>query len=89
MNENGFDIVFDEKAYDFLLEKGWDEDLGARPLKRAIQKYVEDEISVRMIMKELTLGNTIHVSRNGDEDELTFDCKPNLLGSLSTGVNQA
>lgn len=88
LNENGFDIVFDEKASDFLLEKGWDEDLGARPLKRAIQKYVEDEISVRLIMKELTLGNTIHVSRNGDEDGLTFDCKPNLLGSLSTSIGQ-
>lgn len=88
LNENGFDIIFDEKAQNFLFEKGWDEDLGARPLKRAIQKYIEDEISVRLVMKELVVGNTIHVSKNDDEDGLTFECKPNLLGNLSSGINQ-
>lgn len=88
LNESGFDIVFDEKAQNFLFEKGWDEELGARPLKRAIQKYVEDEISIKLVMKELIPGNIIYVSKNEDEDGLTFECKPNLLGVLSANINQ-
>ena len=38
----GYEINVTEEAKDFIIEKGWDEQFGARPLKRAIQKYIED-----------------------------------------------
>lgn len=86
LNENGLDIELDSKAKDFLFEKGWDEDLGARPLKRAIQKYIEDEVSIKLITGVIKRGNKIYVSRIDGEDNLTFKSTVNLLGGQSTEV---
>ena len=81
LNENGLELILDDTAKDFLFEKGWDSDLGARPLKRAIQKYMEDEISIKLIMKEFVEGDQIKVYKSQEEgaDELTFMKQSNLL----------
>ena len=49
-------------AKEFILEKGTDLKYGARPLRRAIQRYLEDEIAERILMSEFTNGQTIHVT---------------------------
>jgi len=86
LHENGLDLILDETAKDFLFEKGWDAELGARPLKRAIQKYIEDEISIKLIMKEFNDGDTIKVHKSSDEkDELSFIKQSNLLDSAVDG----
>lgn len=86
LKENGLEMELDETAKEFLFEKGWDPDLGARPLKRAIQKYIEDEISVKLIMKEFNEGDTIKVVKSPDElDELTFVKSSKLLGGHDDG----
>jgi ATP-dependent Clp protease ATP-binding subunit ClpC len=84
LTENGIGIELDDKTKEFLFEKGWDEDMGARPLKRAIQKYIEDQISVMLITKEIKSGDIIQVSRSLSEDKLEFIKKTDLL-SLGTG----
>ena len=60
-----------KEAKDFLLEKGTNLKFGARPLRRAIQRYVEDEISERILRGDISDGDNIRVSR--DEDKLVFE----------------
>lgn len=85
LTENGIGIELDDTTKEFLFEKGWDEDMGARPLKRAIQKYIEDEISVMLITKEIKSGDIIQVTKSLSEDKLEFIKKTDLL-SLGTGA---
>jgi len=59
-----------EKAKDFIVEKGWDEQYGARPLKRAIQKYIEDPLAEEIIKTKLTEGDVISVDYKEGETEL-------------------
>ena len=60
-----------KEAKDYLLEKGTNLKFGARPLRRAIQRYVEDEISERILRGDIVDGDNIKVSRDGDK--LVFD----------------
>ena len=57
---------------DFLVEKGYDESYGARPLKRAIQRYIEDPLSEKMLTGEFGRGDEIEVDVAPDGDKLTF-----------------
>ncbi|MDD3738252.1 MAG: ATP-dependent Clp protease ATP-binding subunit [Lentimicrobiaceae bacterium] len=59
-----YNISITKKAKDFILDEGWDEQYGARPLKRAIQKYVEDKISEEIIKGKLKSGDNILVDYN-------------------------
>ncbi len=70
IDQMGYKIKVTEKAKDFLLEKGWDPHFGARPLKRAIQKYIEDELAEEIIKTKLAEGDLIKVD---------FDKKTELL----------
>ena len=66
----GVKLGFDEPVVEFLIEKGFDASLGARPLKRAIQKLIEDPLSEHVLRGKLKEGSEVLVSRAGDE--LTF-----------------
>ena len=66
-----YTIILTNEAKDFIAEKGWDKDFGARPLKRAIQKYIEDLIAEMLVMKELNEGDTITLTINEQNDGLT------------------
>ena len=61
----------DEKAKDFILEKGWDEQYGARPLRRAIQRYIEDDLADEIIRADILPGDTICIT--ADDTHITFD----------------
>lgn len=61
IHDLGYKIRVTEKAKDFLAEKGWDPHFGARPLKRAIQKYIEDELAEEIIKTKLEEGDTIAI----------------------------
>ncbi len=63
-------IELDKNAKDFILEKGTNLKFGARPLRRAIQKYIEDEIAERILKGEIKDGDKITVTKN--EDILEF-----------------
>ena len=62
-------------AQDFLAEVGWDPQFGAPPLKRAIQRHIEDALARRVLSGEFLPGDTI-VIEHGAEGELTFDRRP-------------
>ena len=59
--ERGLQIELTEEARDFLVEKGWDPSMGARPLRRAIQRYIEDPLADFVLREELTEGATVMV----------------------------
>jgi len=80
----GHRVEMDEKAKDFILQKGWDEQYGARPLRRAIQRYIEDELADYIIRSALLPGDTVHIS--ADEDGICFDIEQ---GETSRKLMQA
>ena len=61
MLELGYTVEISQKLKDFLVEKGYDEKYGARPLNRAIQKYLEDPIAEKMLDGDISEGDTIKV----------------------------
>ena len=68
----GYSVKISEEAKDFIAEKGFDSKFGARPLKRAIQKYFEDPLSEEIINAQIKEGDTIKVSLNRDKSALTM-----------------
>ncbi|MDN3668454.1 ATP-dependent Clp protease ATP-binding subunit [Echinicola jeungdonensis] len=71
----GFKIELTDKAKDFLSDKGYDQQYGARPLNRAIQKYLEDAIAEEILRGELSEGDVIKADYSGKGDELTISVK--------------
>src|SRR6059036_551484 len=63
MAERDLSLNLDDEAKDFLVEKGFDPAMGARPLRRAIQRYIEDPLSDAVLRSEMEPGSTIEVSR--------------------------
>ena len=66
----GYTVKISKKAKDFIAEKGFDSKFGARPLKRAIQKYFEDPLSEEIINAKINEGDNIKVSMSKDEANL-------------------
>jgi ATP-dependent Clp protease ATP-binding subunit ClpC len=70
INDLGYSISVTEKAKDFIVDKGYDEKFGARPLKRAIQKYIEDPLAEEIIKSNLQEGDTISLDIEDGATEL-------------------
>ena len=66
----GYTVSINQEAKDFIAEKGFDSKFGARPLKRAIQKYFEDSLSEKIISAKIKQGDKIKVSLKKDKSEL-------------------
>lgn len=67
----GYQVQVTDKAKEFIATKGYDVQFGARPLKRAIQTYVEDSVCERILSDELHNGDTIVLGKSANKDELT------------------
>ena len=72
ISDIGYQTDLSNEAKQFVAEKGYDVQFGARPLKRAIQSYIEDGISELIVNGDLPAGATIHIGKAADKDELTF-----------------
>ena len=68
----GYTIDMTDEAKQFVAEKGYDVQFGARPLKRAIQTYIEDGISELIVNGDLPEDSIIHISKESGKDELTI-----------------
>ena len=75
VEEMGYTMELTAKAKDFIADKGWDDQFGARPLKRAIQKYVEDALAEALIATPMGPGSKIDI----DLDEEAQEIKVNLV----------
>jgi ATP-dependent Clp protease ATP-binding subunit ClpC len=67
INELGYKVKITSEAKDFIADKGFDSQFGARPLKRAIQKLLEDPLAEEIIKSNLQEGDTINVGLKNDE----------------------
>jgi ATP-dependent Clp protease ATP-binding subunit ClpC len=66
----GYTLNLSEQAKDFIVDKGYDEKFGARPLKRALQKYIEDRLAEEIIKSNLQEGDSIQMDVNAASDDL-------------------
>ena len=90
----GYGITIDESAKDFLVKKGWDAQYGARPLKRAIQRYIEDDLAEEIIKADILAGDTIHITTDAadgkEADKIVFDIeKGEASQQLSEAINES
>ena len=69
--ERGYQLVISPEARAYLAEVGYDADYGARPLKRAIQRELQDRLAVKILSGDFHEGNTIHVERGKEKLEFT------------------
>ena len=67
----GYDLVLSEEAKNYIADKGYDRQFGARPLKRAIQKYLEDPLAEMIITASLMPGNEVVVDYDKEKDTIT------------------
>ena len=70
VKELGYSLSLSKKAVTFLIDKGYDKQYGARPLARAIQRYVEDAMAGEILKKSLTTGSKVTFDWDGKSDEL-------------------
>jgi len=86
--ERELQLDLSEGAEDFLVEKGWDPAMGARPLRRAIQRYIEDPLADFVLKNELIAGATVIVepAPEGDEREMLLSIvKPEKPAPVAVG----
>ena len=68
----GYHLMLTDAAKEFVATKGYDVQFGARPLKRAIQTYIEDGVCEMLLNGELSVGDTITADKAADNEELCF-----------------
>jgi ATP-dependent Clp protease ATP-binding subunit ClpC len=90
--ERELQLELSEEAKDLLVEKGWDPSMGARPLRRAIQRYIEDPLADFVLRAELMPGGTVMVDKapEGEDPEVTLSIvapkkAPKPVGVGATG----
>jgi ATP-dependent Clp protease ATP-binding subunit ClpC len=82
MKNRNIALHLDEKAKDFLVGKGYDPQYGARPMRRAVERFLEDPLAEELLKGNLHDGEPISVS--ADADHLTFNQKASAEGALSS-----
>ena len=70
--DKNISLIVSDEAKRYLMKKGTDLKYGARPLRRAIQRYVEDELSEKVLQQEINSGNTVKVDLENDELKFTI-----------------
>ena len=70
LSEIEYKIQIDSKAISFLAKKGYHKEYGARPVKRAIQKFIEDEVAKMIVKNKIKKNDNIIISHKKDNDKL-------------------
>ena len=74
INDLGYTIDMSDEAKEFVATKGYDVQFGARPLKRAIQTYIEDGVCEHIVNGDIAAGAVIHITKAADKEELVVSC---------------
>jgi len=72
-------ISVSAKAKDFIIEKGWDEQFGARPLQRAIQKYIEDPLAEEIIQSTIKENDVIKIDYDAKKEDIKVKISPKRI----------
>jgi ATP-dependent Clp protease ATP-binding subunit ClpC len=81
INELGYEIEISETAKDFISEKGFDSKYGARPLNRAIQKYLEDLLAENVVNNSIKEGDKVFIDKNKGDDFLNLKINQEIENS--------
>ncbi len=76
IDDLGYEIKLTDAAKEFIAEKGWDPSFGARPLNRAIQKYLEDPLAEEIIRSKISAGDIIQVDYKKDAEAVSIKIIP-------------
>ena len=76
LTERDLELALSEEAEAFLVEKGYDSEYGARPMRRAIQKYIEDPLSQMIILDQIPDGSLVETTLTEDGKSLHFQPLP-------------
>ena len=76
----GYQLDISAEAKEFVASKGYDVQFGARPLKRAIQTYIEDGLGEMIINGELKAGDKITITKQEGKEELAFTYRVECIG---------
>ncbi len=79
----GYTLILGEDAKDYIADKGFDKKYGARPLKRAIQKYIEDALAEEIVNTNLNEGDTIRITLDKEKQELIIAIEQNTNSEVS------
>ena len=72
LKEKEIILKLDKAAREFLMDKGYDPNYGARPMRRAVERYLEDPLAESLLRSDIKEGDTVKVSYKKDAEELTF-----------------
>ena len=75
LNSLGFSLELTEEAKTFIADKGYDQQFGARPLHRAIQKYLEDPLAEEILNMNVKAGDMLEADVDKDKTKITFTFK--------------
>ncbi|MGB6084753.1 ATP-dependent Clp protease ATP-binding subunit [Moheibacter sp.] len=75
LSDLGYHVELTEEAKNFIADKGFDKDYGARPLRRALQKYIEDPMAEEIINSEITEGDKLLIALNEAKDGVEISVK--------------
>ena len=84
--ELGYNVELTTEAKEFIAEKGYDVQFGARPLKRAIQKYIEDEMAELILRTDLREGETVLVDFDKEQQKIVM--KNAALKNTGTSIQE-
>jgi ATP-dependent Clp protease ATP-binding subunit ClpC len=85
----GYRIEISREAKDYICDKGYDDQFGARPLKRAIQKYVEDPMAETIIKHDIKEGDQLKVAYDKENEEINIDVKKTDKSELEQESEQS
>jgi ATP-dependent Clp protease ATP-binding subunit ClpC len=84
VTEKGIDLSLTEDAKEFLIQRGSDEQYGARPLRRAVQQFIEDPLSEMLLRGAFEPGTRVEVHPSSDEEKLEFESAPSVAEGIAT-----
>ncbi len=73
LNTLGFNLILSDNAKKFISEKGYDQEFGARPLHRAIQKYLEDPLAEEILNHRIKEGDVVTANFTDGEEKVSFE----------------
>jgi len=76
LSTQGYELTLTNEAKDFLLEKGFDPDYGARPLQRTLQRHIADPLAEEILAKHFASGDQVYIDYDSEEKKLTFSNSP-------------
>ncbi len=82
LNNIGFDLEITKEAKDFIADKGYDVQFGARPLHRAIQKYLEDPLAEEILNMNIKSGDTLMASLDVENGKIIFETKQKTIDDV-------